>query len=360
VFTRSQVLAFARGKPSEAFGERYRPFDAGRFIARLPAPPYSFLDRVVWTDAAPWVMVAGGSAVAEYDVPADAWYFAAGRQERMPFAVLQEVALQACGWLAAYMGSALTSADDLAFRNLGGSAVALSEVTPRTGTLSTRVTVTKVSNSGGMILQHYAFETRAGAEPVYRGETYFGFFRREALAEQVGIRDAAPCGPTPEELARARSFDYPRDAPFPDDRLRMIDRIDALVAGGGPHGLGAAAGSAAVDPSAWFFDAHFHGDPVCPGSLGLESLLQLLKVVGFERWSGAWGDPARVAFEPVGLGDTHGWLYRGQIVPGDGRVTTRAVVTAADDARRWLRADGSLEVDGRVIYRMNDFTVKLV
>ena len=40
----------------------------------------------------------------------------------MPLAVLLEVALQACGWLAAYMGSALTSDDDLKFRNLGGTA----------------------------------------------------------------------------------------------------------------------------------------------------------------------------------------------------------------------------------------------
>ena len=46
---------------------------------------------------------------AEYDVPPDAWYFAADRQARMPFAVLLEVALQPCGWLAAYVGSALTS-----------------------------------------------------------------------------------------------------------------------------------------------------------------------------------------------------------------------------------------------------------
>ncbi len=40
----------------------------------------------------------------------------------MPFAVLLEVALQPCGWLAAYLGSALTSPVDLSFRNLGGTA----------------------------------------------------------------------------------------------------------------------------------------------------------------------------------------------------------------------------------------------
>ncbi len=36
------------------------------------------------------------------------WYFAANRQATMPFAVLLEIALQPCGWLAAYLGSALT------------------------------------------------------------------------------------------------------------------------------------------------------------------------------------------------------------------------------------------------------------
>ena len=41
----------------------------------------------------------------------------------MPFSVLLEIALQPCGWLAAYCGSALTSPEDLKFRNLGGKAI---------------------------------------------------------------------------------------------------------------------------------------------------------------------------------------------------------------------------------------------
>ena len=42
----------------------------------------------------------------------------------MAFAVLLETALQPCGWLAAYVGLALTSEADLSFRAiLGGSAV---------------------------------------------------------------------------------------------------------------------------------------------------------------------------------------------------------------------------------------------
>ena len=229
-------------------------------------------------------MVAGGVIEAQYDVPADAWYFAADRQERMPFAVLLEIALQPCGWLAAYIGSALTSPTDLSFRNLGGTATQFVPVTPATGTLTTTVKITSVAASGGMIIQHYDFEVRGGGRTVYQGDTYFGFFSKQALAQQVGIREAACINRPLRRSPRAGSFDYPSEPPFPDRQLRMIDRIDPHVPDGGPHGLGFIVGSKDVDPAEWFFKAHFYQDPVCPGSLGLESFLQLLKVHAVQRW----------------------------------------------------------------------------
>lgn len=60
------------------------------------------------------------------------------------------------------------------------------------------------------------------------------------------------------------------------------------------------------------------------------------------------------------MGDLHRWTYRGQILPTDRLVTVRAVVTEVDDVRRWIKADGFLDVDGRVIYQMNDFTLRLI
>ena len=64
----------------------------------------------------------------------------------------------------------------------------------------------------------------------------------------------------------------------------MIDTIDAMLPEGGPRALGFIKGSSRVDPAAWFFRAHFHQDPVWPGSLGLESFLQLLKVFATRQW----------------------------------------------------------------------------
>jgi 3-hydroxymyristoyl/3-hydroxydecanoyl-(acyl carrier protein) dehydratase len=205
-----------------------------------------------------------------------------------------------------------------------------------------------------MIIQHYEFSVRSGRALVFDGETYFGFFHPEALAEQAGIREAVPYELTGEEVARAMSFAIPDSAPLPDRRWRMVDRIERYVSDGGPDGLGVIVGTTEVDSDAWFFRAHFLGDPVWPGSLGLESFLQLLKVVAADRW-GLGGD---VVFDSPAADQPHHWIYRGQILPTHGAVVTRAVITARDDSRQWLKADGHLLVDGKLIYQMNDFTLR--
>jgi PfaB family protein len=355
LFDHDRILSFATGKPSEAFGDRYRPFDEGRFIARLPAPPFQFLHRITQIDAQPWVLAAGSAATAEYDVAADDWYFAADRQDRMPHAVLLEVALQACGWLAAYMGSALNSDDDLKFRNLGGTATQHQAVTRITGTLSTRVRLAKVTKSAGMILQDFEFSIHSRHGLVYRGSTSAVFLHPSVLDRPAENIEWRPYQATAEERARAQSLAYPAEPPFPDSRWRMVDQIDELLPDGGPHGLGMVRGSGSIDPEAWFFKAHFQGDPVCPGSLGLEAVLQLLKTSAAARW----GVRSASAFESPSLAVELGWNYRGQITPANRRVIIQADIKQRDDQRRWLLADGYLEVDDHWIYRMSDVSLRL-
>ena len=351
-FGKDKILAYSSGNPSEAFGEPYKIFDRERVLARLPRPPFQFLDRVASVTGEPFVLKSGAACVAEYDVPRDAWYFRASRSQLMPFSVLLEVALQPCGFLAAYCGSALTSELDLSFRNLGGKATQHRAVTPATGMLTTAVTLTKTANAGGMIIQHYDLNVWDDHGPVTTGATYFGFFTKAALANQVGTPGAKLAQITDKDRQAYgfQSLALPDESPFPAAKYRMIDRVE-FAPRGGSHGLGAAVGTIAVDPAAWFFEAHFYQDPVWPGSLGLESFLQLLKFVAVQKYGPR-------DFQTVALGEPHAWEYRGQVLPSDREVRVHLEVTDEDAARKRLTARGFLVVDGRIIYKLVDFTLE--
>ena len=189
LFDRDKILAFAQGNPSEAFGAPYKIFDNDREIARLPRPPYFFMDAVTKADHPAWQTAPGGWIEATYKIDKDAWYFGANYTETMPFCILLEVALQPCGWLAAYGGAALLSDDRLHFRNLGGKARLLKNLTRTSGTVKIRVRMTEVSKAGGMIIQNFDMDVLNKGEFVYTGATNFGFFTADALAKQVGIRE---------------------------------------------------------------------------------------------------------------------------------------------------------------------------
>jgi 3-hydroxymyristoyl/3-hydroxydecanoyl-(acyl carrier protein) dehydratase len=374
LFDRDKILAFAIGNPSEAFGEPYQIFDKERIVARLPAPPYSFIDRIVTVEPEAWALKPDGWIEAEYIVGPDAWYFKADRTSLMPFCILLEIALQPCGWLAAYMGSALRSKNDLKFRNLGGHGIMEQSILPETTTLTMRARMTKASEAAEMIIEHFDFQVLQNADIVYSGETYFGFFSRQALSQQVGIRNAEKIvyQPAHDELKGFRPHIFQDQPPlFPDDpdehqaaslampanALRMIDRIEAFAPNGGPKGLGFVRGVKTVNPDEWFFKAHFYQDPVWPGSLGIEAFLQLIKFVAMHRWKHLTDSHT---FQ-LSTDEPHNWTYRGQVIPEHETVEVEAVVTKISDTPvPTIYADGFLKVDGRYIYQMSNFGFKLV
>lgn len=374
VFTREQLMAFCTGKPSDAFGEPYRIFDRERKLARLPRPPYLFMDRVVKCDPEPWVLKPDGWIEAEYRFSPEDWYFKADRSGILPFCILLEIALQPCGWLAAYMGSALQSDQDLKFRNLGGTAVIHRNVPRGAGLLTMRARLTRSSTAGGMIIEHFDLAVLSDEAPVYTGTTYFGFFTEAALAEQAGIQGAAASAyqPTLEEISCGESHAFSVERPLsPEDTiidpspspalpakaLSMIDAVELWAPDGGPFGLGFIRGVKTVDPGEWFFQAHFYQDPVCPGSLGVESFIQLIKFAAIRRWPNLRGTHR---FELL-TGQTHQWIYRGQILQTHQRIEVDAVITKVTEGDTpTIQADGFIKVDGLFIYRLDNFGLKLM
>ena len=319
----------------------------------------------------------GGWIQAEFDVDPDAWYFTSNSISVMPFSILLEIALQPCGWLAAYMGSALRSKNDLKFRNLGGTGIMFKEILQKHGTLKTQARLTHVSEAAEMIIEQFDFRVLQDDEVVFKGNTNFGFFTNQSLSTQAGIRGIEKdiYIPTPREIKKGIShvFDdipplFPNDTNrllhksnermnMPSKALRMIDRIDLYVPDGGPNGLGYIRGVKEVDPSEWFFKAHFYQDPVCPGSLGVESFLQLLEFVAMNKFKELISTHS---FDMI-LDSSFKWTYRGQILQTNKKIEVEAYVKKVHNMPNpALIADGFLKVDGLYIYKMENFGMRLI
>jgi 3-hydroxymyristoyl/3-hydroxydecanoyl-(acyl carrier protein) dehydratase len=127
-----------------------------------------------------------------------------------------------------------------------------------------------------------------------------------------------------------------------------------IVPVGGIFGLGMCLARKAVQAQDWYFKAHFYQDPVVPGSLGLETLLQTLMVFAAERWK--WG-PNQGA-QAILLQQPHEWKYRGQITPKQEWVQAYCHIKKIDDGEQRIWADGYLEIDGRLIYAFYDFCIE--
>jgi 3-hydroxyacyl-[acyl-carrier protein] dehydratase/trans-2-decenoyl-[acyl-carrier protein] isomerase len=145
----------------------------------------------------------------------------------------------------------------------------------------------------------------------------------------------------------------PGRAQLPLPPLLMFERIEAISDTGGTRGRGHVvatldiAGNPSVD---WFFSCHFRGDPVMPGSLGLEALWQL---TGFYLgWLGEPGKGRALGVREVKLtGLVTPRIARIEYVVDIKRVVLRRLKLAI--------ADGTVKADGEVVCTAMNLTVGL-
>ncbi len=142
--------------------------------------------------------------------------------------------------------------------------------------------------------------------------------------------------------------------------LRMIDRLTGFWPEGGRAGKGRARGEKRIQPSEWFFRAHFYQDPVQPGSLGVEAIVQLAQLHVLH--AGLAEGIANPRFEPLALGSPVTWKYRGQVVPTNARVEVEVDVLEVQRGAEGLTVvfEGALWVDGKRIYRVMKLGVRVV
>ncbi len=357
-FDHRSLLACALGAPSKSFGPGYASCDGPMSIPRLPRPPYHFVTRIDACEGTMGRARAGMWVESDFAFAADAWYFSENAAPTMPACVFMEALLQPCGWLASFGRDVSGKPGDVFFRNLDGKMDWTAELPARAATLRVRVELTNWSVLGTMIIVSFRVQARVDDTRVASMETSFGFFPADAFANQAGLT------PTPRErdyVDRASDFLFHlrgsqltawpvAGAELANARLLMLDRLTGWWPEAGEAGLGIIRGEKDVVASDWFFKAHFMQDPVQPGSLGIEALLQLLQAA--MRLSGLGANLPGAQFEPVAFGETLEWKYRGQIVPTNQRITSLVEIFRIEtsDTAITAHARGALFVDGKKVY----------
>ena len=142
----------------------------------------------------------------------------------------------------------------------------------------------------------------------------------------------------------------PGNAQLPLPPMLLFHRMTEITDQGGAFNKGRIEAEFDINPDLWFFDCHFHGDPVMPGSLGLDALWQL---VGFYLgWIGGKGRG-----RALGCGEVK---FAGEVTPNIKKVTYKVDMKRVINRRLVMGiGDGVLEADGTPIYWAEDLRVGL-
>ena len=327
----TDIETFALGRLADCFGPEYAVYD-NRALSRQPNTDLQVVSRVIKIDGERFDFSKPTNIWTEYDVPQDVWYYKQNASMTMPYAVLMEIALQPCGLLGAYLGSTLQFPDkDLYFRNLDGDGELLelpSGADFRGKVIKNKSTLTSSTALGGFVIQKYLFEVSVDGHIFYKGFSSFGFFPKEALAQQVGLDKGEDVAAwyVQNNLTTKDYFQIKLDSLYAkmklykendkantfrlaEDQLNLLDS-GLVVKNGGEFGKGYIHCSKAIHTYDWFFTCHFYSDPVMPGSLGVEAISQAMQLFALQQDLGK--DFKNPRFVQVENNKTE-WKYRGQI-----------------------------------------------
>jgi 3-hydroxymyristoyl/3-hydroxydecanoyl-(acyl carrier protein) dehydratase len=235
------------------------------------------------------------------------------------------------------------------------------------------------------VIQKFEFSLSTDGKPFYAGNSVFGFFPGETMARQVGLdggKASQPLYLQPGGAAmQLRRFNLPQ-AVAAQTGLRLAGGFLALLdevlydPTGGAAGLGYIYASRQISPEDWYFRNHFFQDPVMPGSLGVEAVLEALRAFAMVMPSTGRDTPGvRRSGETLGLGaettqakfelsdsQPFFWKYRGQVMPDAGKMQLEIQVRRREETARGteIEGDASLWAGSIRIYSLKNLAIRIV
>jgi 3-hydroxymyristoyl/3-hydroxydecanoyl-(acyl carrier protein) dehydratase len=222
-------------------------------------------------------------------------------------------------------------------------------------TIQTNATLLETVFGGDTIIQRFAFELECDGEVFFEGRSTFGYFTTHSMASQAGLDGGKPAQPWYLKASRSNGhlFSPVRVGGLPQDRLRLIEQMLVEPAGGGNQ-AGYIYASRQNSPDDWYYACHFYQDPVMPGSLGIEAMLQAMKV--FARQQSGAKVEIRLA-----VGPQMKWKYRGQVLQSHRQMQLEVHLHPAQQTggRRLLSGDASLWADDMRIYETQNMVIEI-
>ncbi|SFD49911.1 Ketoacyl-synthetase C-terminal extension [Chitinophaga sp. CF118] len=323
-----QLANYALGSLVKFFGSEFEPFE-NRVLSRLPNTDLQFVSRIMSFSGQRHNFNNKPSIVGEYDVPLTPWYYNESSSPVIPYSILMEIALQPCGVLTAYLGSAFIYPDkDMFFRNLDGEGTLIENMDLRGKTIINKAVLISNTVYEGNIIQKFTFEMVCNGKVFYKGTAAFGWFPKSSLVNQVGLdrgEEIPSWFQTMPKTADILHIDLASEVGLQLFRIQngkkhfrltkpQLNFLDKLtyVTNGGTHGKGYIYGFKEIDPADWFYNCHFYLDPIMPGSLGVEAMIQAMQA--FSILGNLGNKYANPCFKQLGNHQTM-WKYRGQIMP---------------------------------------------
>jgi len=374
-FTPWHMFEFATGNISNCFGADFDVYE-GRIPPRTPCGELQVVTQVVEVQGTRLDLKKPSSCIAEYYVPEDAWYFTKNSHESwMPYSLIMEIALQPNGFISGYMGTTLKYPEkDLFFRNLDGTGDLVKQIDLRGKTIVNKSVLVSTSIAGGAIIQSFTFDLSVDGDIFYTGKAVFGYFSGESLTNQLGIdngkithawfvdnktpkKDIEVFDLTNKDLALFKAPEGKPHYRLAGGQMNFIDTV-SIVEGGGEAGVAYIYGERSIDPTDWFFRYHFHQDPVMPGSLGVEAIIELLQTYAVKN------NLAKDFTNPRFIAPTTQvvWKYRGQITPVNKQMSLDVHITEIIKETNEIRIIGNanLSKDGLRIYHIKDIVLSIV